>query len=156
MPPWAAFSHKRGGRNFENNIPTFYDQDRWKTFVYEQEGLEIDKKRDFHVKNWDFVKIILKNHFFSQDLAWEGRNWGLRGWYWVESKRNCIRIRFSMSKPIILGVFDPIFMKLLKRIGGRSSKIPRFPQTKGWAPFESISKFRCRTWTFDSLGQEAR
>ena len=41
----------RGCRKFENNIPTFYGQDRWKTFVYEQKGLEIVKKRDFGVKN---------------------------------------------------------------------------------------------------------
>ena len=34
-----------------NQIPTFYGQDRWKTFVYEQKGLEIVKKRDFGVKN---------------------------------------------------------------------------------------------------------
>ena len=41
----------RGGQKIENNIPTFYGQDRWKTFVYEQKGLEIVKKRDFGVKN---------------------------------------------------------------------------------------------------------
>ena len=34
-----------------NKIPTFYGQDRWKTFVYEQKGLEIVKKPDFGVKN---------------------------------------------------------------------------------------------------------
>ena len=47
-----------GGQKFENNIPTFYGQDRWKTFVYEQKGFEVVQKRDFGVKNWDFVKII--------------------------------------------------------------------------------------------------
>ena len=41
----------RGGRKIENNIPTFYGQDRWKTFVYEQKGLEIFKKLDFGFKN---------------------------------------------------------------------------------------------------------
>ena len=41
----------RGGTKVENNIPTFYGQDRWKTFVYEQKGLEIVKKRDFGVEN---------------------------------------------------------------------------------------------------------
>ena len=41
----------RGDQKIENNIPTFYGQDRWKTFVYEQKGLEIVKKRDFGVKN---------------------------------------------------------------------------------------------------------
>ena len=40
-----------GGRKFENHIPTFYGQDRWKTFVYEQIGLEIVKKLDFGVEN---------------------------------------------------------------------------------------------------------
>ena len=42
-------------------FPTFYGQDRWKTFVYEQKGLEIVKKRDLGVKNLDSVKI---NGFF--------------------------------------------------------------------------------------------
>ena len=41
----------RVGRNFENTILTFYGQDRWKTFVYEQKGLEIVKKRDFGVEH---------------------------------------------------------------------------------------------------------
>ena len=47
-------------------MPTFYGQDRWKTFVYEQKGIEIVKKRDLGVGNLVFVKIIICFYFFHK------------------------------------------------------------------------------------------
>ena len=47
--------------------------------MYEQKGLEIVNKCNFRVKNLDFVKIILKNHFCFTRFGLRGSKFGSLG-----------------------------------------------------------------------------